>query len=106
MNIVRKIRREVTQILESADLLRHEAVEETLETPPQPMFGDLASNVCFSLSKRIKRSPHEISEEIVSKIKVPRDSLLSKVEAKKGYINFFFNYPKLAAVLLKTASKS
>ncbi len=65
----------------------------------------MASKVCFSLSKKLKKSPFDIVNEIIKKIKIPKDSLISKVEAKAGYINFFFNYPKITKVILKTILK-
>ncbi len=105
MNVNQKVKREAIQILKGINLLRFEAIEETLETPPQPSFGDLASNVCFSLSKKLKRPPQKIAEEIVSKIKLPKDSLFTQVEARSGYVNFRFNHQKLATFTLKTINE-
>lgn len=105
MNILNKIRQEIKKSLEKIDLLKHENIEETLEAPPQEQFGDLASNICFSLSKKLKQSPQKIAEEIVSKIKTPKDSIISKVEAKGGYVNFFFDYTKLSKLTLNTILK-
>jgi len=105
MNVNQRVKQEAIQILKGIDLLRFEAIEETLEVPPQPTFGDLASNVCLSLSKKLKRPPQKIAEEIVSKIKIPKDSLFTQVEARSGYVNFHFNHQKLAAFTLKTISE-
>jgi len=105
MNLNQRVKQEVIHILKSIDLLRLEALEETLEVPPQPAFGDLASNVCFSLSKKLKRPPQEIAEEVVSKIRVTEDSLFARVEARSGYVNFHFNHQKLAEFTLKTISE-
>lgn len=80
-------------------------LEKSLETPPQPEFGDIASNTCFSLSKKLKKSPQQIANEIVKKIKIPKGSLISKVEAKAGYINFFFDYTKITKPILKRIFK-
>ena len=80
-------------------------IDNTLETPPNPEFGDLASNSCFSLSKKLKKSPQTIAEEIVKKIKIPKDSTITKVETRAGYINFFFNYSKVAKLSLKKILK-
>jgi len=91
----------VIQLLKKVDLLKGEKIEETLETPPDPKFGDLASNICFSLSKKLKKPPQAIAEETVKKIKIPKGSPITKVEAKAGYINFFFDYSKLSKSILK-----
>ena len=94
-----------TQLLKKVDLLKYEKIEETLETPPDPRFGDLASNICFSLPKKLKKPPQAIAEEIVKKIKIPKDSSITRVEAKAGYINFFLNYSKIAKLSLKKILK-
>jgi arginyl-tRNA synthetase len=105
MNITKKIRQEIIQLLKSIESIKDENIEETLETPPQPEFGDLASKICFLLPKKLKKSPFDIANEIIKKIKIPKDSLVSKVESKGGYINFFFNYPKITCIILKTILK-
>ena len=97
--------KEIELILKKIDLLKHKKIGETFETPPDPKFGDLASNVCFSLSRKLKKPPKAIAEEIVKKIKIPKDSLIEKVEAKAGYINIFFNYSKIAKFSLKKILK-
>lgn len=101
MTFMKKIEREIEQILKKVDLLKHEKIDGTFETPPNPEFGDLASNICFSLPKKLKKSPQNIAEEVVKKIKIPKGSLITKIEAKAGYINFFFNYSKLSGSVLK-----
>jgi arginyl-tRNA synthetase len=101
MQISEKINQEISQLFKKIDLLKDENIEQTIETPPQPEFGDLASNICFSLSKKLGKSPKQISEEIASSLKLPRESIFSRVEAKAGYINFFFDYSKLSELILK-----
>jgi arginyl-tRNA synthetase len=105
MNFTDEIKKEIVKILRESDLLKDENIEVTLETPPQPEFGDLASKICFSLSKKLKKSPFDIANEIVKKIKIQKNSLISKVETKAGYINFFFNYPKITEIVLRTILK-
>jgi len=105
MDIMGDIRREISKLMRSVDLIKQEKTEGTFEIPPEPKFGDLASNVCFTLSKKLKKSPNEIAEEIVKKIKIPKDSLIEKVEANAGYINFFFNYSRIAKLSLKKLLK-
>ncbi|MEM7825605.1 MAG: arginine--tRNA ligase [Candidatus Aenigmatarchaeota archaeon] len=85
--------------------LNIERIEESLETPPQPEFGDLASTISFQLAKKEKRNPKEIAEELVKKIKIPEKSLVKKVEAKEGYINFFFDWEKISEKVLKEIQK-
>lgn len=88
---------EVLKILKSVGIT---ITRENLENPPQEEFGDL-SFPCFHLSKEQKRNPNEIANGIASKIKLPRVSVIEKVEARGAYVNFFYNYSKLATTVLK-----
>jgi arginyl-tRNA synthetase len=105
MDFTKKIKQEIFQLLKTVDFLKNENIEQTLETPPQPEFGDLASKICFLLSKKFKKSPFDIANEIIKKIKIPKDSLISEIESKGGYINFFFSYPRITSIVLKTILK-
>lgn len=99
------LEKEVIRLMKRIDLLKHEKIERTLEVPSDPKFGDLASSVCFLLSKKLKKSPNQIADGIVSNIRIPKISLVDKVEAKNGYINFFFNLSKLAELVLRRITK-
>ncbi len=63
-----------------------------LEKTAQPEFGDVAFP-CFTLSKEMRKSPVVIAEELSKKIK-PVD-LVSKIDAKGGYLNFFADWGKI-----------
>lgn len=91
---------EVINILEKIVSLTHKEIEEALEIPPQPEFGDLAFP-CFDLAKKEKRAPQQIAQQIVEKIKIPKGGLVSSVEAKAGYVNFFFRWEGIAEQTLK-----
>lgn len=91
------IKGEVIGILSSAGV---EAREEDLEAPPQKEFGDVAFP-CFNLSKKEKRNPQEIAEELARGISLPKGSLISKVEAKAGYVNFFYDWSVVSEKVLK-----
>ncbi len=97
------LRDKVLKILKS--VVEEKDLDKTLETPPDPKFGDLASSVCFLLSKKLKKTPQEIAEEIVKKIKISKGSQIEKVESKAGYINFFINYSKIVKPYLKKILK-
>jgi len=89
--------KEVVKILETAGI---EIDKDILETPPQEEFGDL-SFPCFELAKEQKRNPAEIANEVASKIKIPKNSVIEKVEVKGAYVNFFYNYSKFSQSVLK-----
>lgn len=87
-----KVKKEILKILKSIDV---DVSIDSLEEPPDPSLGDLAFP-CFSLAKKMKKNPNEVANEIVEKIKIPKNSLIKKVEATGPYLNFFFNKQKLA----------
>ena len=105
MNFKTQIKQEIEKLLKQSDLLKYDPIIETLETPPNPEMGDIATNISFSIAKKLGKSPVKISEEIVKEIKPPKDSLVKKMEAKGGYINFFLNYEKIGEDLLKKILK-
>jgi arginyl-tRNA synthetase len=89
---------EVVKILKS--VLKEVDVEKYLEVPPEPELGDLAFT-CFELAKAEKKNPKDIAIDVVDGIKLPKDSLIEKVEVKGGYVNFFFNWKKISEKVLK-----
>ena len=92
---------EVVKILKSAGIKTEEKI---LEKPPQSEFGDIAFP-CFHLAKEKKKNPQLIAQDIAKKIKLGKKSLISKVEAKGAYVNFFFNYSVLSKIVLNDIIK-
>ena len=95
------IEKEVLKILNSAGV---KANEQHLGKPPNPEFGDM-SFPCFHMAKVFKKSPMDIAENLAKKIKLPKGSVVSKVEARAGYINFYFDYSKFSKIVLKELDK-
>ena len=86
---------------EIESVLKKAGIEEIkLEVPKVPEFGDIAFP-CFDLAKKERKNPNEIAQELAKKIEIKKDSIISKVEARSGYVNFFFNYPKISEAVLK-----
>ncbi len=54
-------------------------------------FGDYTSNVAFNLAKILKKNPNVLAEELASKMKsISRiNHCCDKIEALKGYVNFW-----------------
>lgn len=75
-----------------------------LEFPPNPKMGDLATTISFQLAKQLKKSPMDITMEIIEKIEI--SDLFEKVESKGPYINFFINYEMFSKNLLQTVDNS
>jgi arginyl-tRNA synthetase len=90
-------KKEVVKVLKAIGV---KGAEKFLEVPANPEFGDIAL-ACFEFAKVEKRNPNEIAQGMVKKIKLPKGSFISKVEAKGGYVNFFFDYSKISEAVLK-----
>jgi arginyl-tRNA synthetase len=90
---------------EIESLLKKAGIEEIkLEFPKISEFGDI-SFPCFDLAKKERKNPTEIAQDLVKRILIKKDSLILKVEAKAGYVNFFLNYPKVSEFTLKEILK-
>jgi arginyl-tRNA synthetase len=85
---------EVKKILKQATGLE----EINLEIPPDQKFGDFAFP-CFQLSKKLKKNPAEIAQELSTKIKP--NNYLKEVKAVGPYLNIFVNKEKLAGIVIK-----
>ncbi len=75
----------------------------TIENPPDPRFGELASSVSFELSRVQKTKPITIAKELAQGAsQLQAFSLVQSVEAAEpGYVNFKANLPKLTQLTLQ-----
>lgn len=77
------------------DLPSEVVTEISIERPRRPEHGDFATPVALSLTRLMKRSPHQIAEFIIKHL--PANDLISSVEiAGPGYINIYLNPTWLA----------
>jgi len=72
--------------------------EIKLEIPPEENMGDF-SFPCFPLAPLAKKSPKDIAESIMHKIK--KSKWIEKTEAKNGYVNFHVDNKQLVSSTLK-----
>jgi len=91
------LKEEVLRVLRDVGI---KASPGSLEMPTKEEFGDV-SFPCFELAKEMKKNPLELSTEISRKIQISKYPLLLKVEARGGYVNFFFYWEKIVERLLK-----
>jgi arginyl-tRNA synthetase len=85
---MQKLKEEVGLLLSSYVPLESTVIEELLEIPPDPDFGDLAFP-CFALAKTYKKAPAQISEELAAKMADEKGLYWSKLAAGGPYLNFF-----------------
>ena len=71
-----------------------EEIYAMFEYPPDDAMGDLALP-CFRLSKTLHRAPVQIADALAAGL--ADNPLFQKVEAVKGYLNFYFDGAALAA---------
>jgi arginyl-tRNA synthetase len=70
------------------------------DIPKSEEFGDFSSNAAMLLTKKLKKNPKQIAEEIISNLKIDKN-IISKVEiAGPGFINFFFT-PNYVSEIIK-----
>ncbi|MEW5840642.1 arginine--tRNA ligase [Nitrososphaera sp.] len=110
--LVSEIRQMISAAVEQAG---YPQVAFDVSEPPRKEFGDLTCNVCFQLSKHLKKAPALIAQEFVeSQLKPVLAGKKEKEEEKKsfvksvephpaGYINFTADYTALAPATLASA---
>lgn len=62
----------------------------TLDMPESVSHGDYATNIAFTLSKTLQKSPKETAESIIEQLQAELTETVEKIEvAGPGFINFF-----------------
>jgi len=74
-----------------------------IEEPPNPDLGDVASSVSFQLAKKLKRSPMDITNDILGVLKTP--DIFKKIDTKGPYINFFVDNNKFSKIVLNSINE-
>ena len=80
-------------------------VSNLVEVPPKSEMGDFAFP-CFVLSKKLKKNPMLIAEELAEKLRKDlKKTDISNVDFKGAYVNFFVDKKILAERVLKDGGK-
>ncbi len=96
-------RRECERIIKASAGNVEVDLSSTLEDPPDPRFGQLASNVSFEIARRRRMKPMDVAQEIVqlSSTMIGNGGLVKGVEAAQpGYVNFKVNFQRLSELTL------
>ncbi|MBR3132705.1 MAG: arginine--tRNA ligase [Clostridia bacterium] len=80
-----------------------EDVTKYIEIPPDSSMGDYAFP-CFSLAKVMRKAPPVIAGEL--KEKIESDDIVTKIEVKGGYLNFYINKELLSKEVLNETIKN
>jgi arginyl-tRNA synthetase len=73
----------------------------SLDKPPNPEFGQLASSLCFELAKQLGEKPLALAKRLVETLDKSKFSLIDHVTAAGGgYINFYVDFAKFSALTI------
>jgi len=92
----------ITKLLKKNTSLKQNQIQNLIEIPPNPNLGDY-SFPCFVLSKKLKKSPNQIAENLRKKIKLPKQ--IEQIQALGPYLNFFIDKKFLAEKVVKDILK-
>ncbi len=91
---------EVTQIDDAR-------VRESIEIPPDPALGDIASTIAFQLAKQLRKNPAQIANEIVEKITARLEAMpvFEHAESQGPYVNLFLNRGQFAKIAIEAVNQ-
>jgi len=92
---MQEAKKEVVKLLKGV-----KGASKLLEVPPNPNLGDF-SLPCFNLSK----NPKKFADDLKSKIKIPKNSIIKEIKTAGPYLNFYFDEGKLASLVIKQVNK-
>ncbi len=98
MYTIQKLEQEILQSLKAAVGKQYTPTVDELGAPPDPKWGDITFP-CFRIAQGEERSPADVARELAPKI-APR-GMITNVEARGPYINFFIDAGELASHTLR-----
>jgi arginyl-tRNA synthetase len=75
----------------------------SIEKPPNPEFGQLATSLCFELAKQTSEKPLTLAKRIATAVDLSTTKMVESVApAGAGYVNFHLDFAKFSALTLKS----
>jgi arginyl-tRNA synthetase len=74
------------------------------EIPPNDDLGDLSCNAALLLSKKLKRNPRALAEEILNNLEIDNSIIFKAEIAGPGFINFFYTPAFVNGIIKKILS--
>ena len=74
------------------------------EIPPNADLGDLSCNAALLLSKKLKRNPRALAEEILNNLEIDNSIIFKAEIAGPGFINFFYTPAFVNGIIKKILS--
>jgi arginyl-tRNA synthetase len=69
------------------------------EIPKQESHGDFSTNAAMLLTKKLKRNPKQIAQEIIDNLSIDEKIIYKTEIAGPGFINFFFTNEFIAEII-------
>ena len=93
----------VIKMLAEVTDLSEDRILASVEVPPDPALGDLASTVSFMLAKELKQNPAQIAADLVAKLNpIIQDlPLVKSVQTKGPYLNIYLDHGEMAKLTLE-----
>ncbi|RDE13498.1 MAG: arginine--tRNA ligase [Candidatus Thorarchaeota archaeon] len=101
-------RQVVVSILSKASAADPEVVNSSIEIPPDPTLGDVASTIAFALARERKKNPAAIAADLLPRLRelVSAEPLVKSVEAKGPYINILLDRGAFSKTTIMSVSES
>ncbi len=98
------MKEKIISLLSKQIKIPKQQIENLIEIPPNPRFGDYAFP-CFVLSKKFKKNPNEIAKNLKQKLdkNLPRE--IDEIIVVGPYLNFFINKKIFAKNTIKEILK-
>ena len=91
-------------IMKYLDGISENEIEQLLEIPPEPNMGDY-SLPCFSLAKKLRKSPLVIANQLKNVLENDMDkSVVSEIQNINGYLNIYLNKSNYIKYILDNAN--
>lgn len=104
-SITEMIRLKVQEVLQDVFPQEGKEIEVVIESTKDARHGDFATNLAFLLSRRLRRSPHDVAR-LLEKPMQEKLQEIARVEiAGLGFINFFLHDRFLLSLLLEVLQK-
>ncbi len=91
-------KQEITDLISEVISIQKDMIYQNISLIKEKDKGDYTFP-CFTLSKQLKKSPNQISEELKEKLKLPK--FIEKVESVNGYLNFYIDKEYLTKEVFK-----
>ncbi|KXH76963.1 MAG: hypothetical protein AM326_06065 [Candidatus Thorarchaeota archaeon SMTZ-45] len=98
------VRELVVKMLSEVFSVSEGMVANSIEIPPDPALGDLASTISFTLAKQMMKKPVVIVKEHLQKLEAlaAREPMIKEIITKGPYINIFLDHGMLAEMTIES----